>query len=161
MVYRIGTMREVKKVANRIPDDVFRDLVHFISILDSEYGEDRDYFTQGGYCILAETEDDVEKVREVIDYQTHLFEFARYIGKEQEFVSILYLLGDDFGIIIFMPSVATPGVIATQIHDRKKYACSNPGQACLYRNIENGEFVCSELFLVYLKSLGIAQKFLL
>ena len=117
MIYKIGTMNELKRVGNIFPFDVRNDLVHYVTILDGEYGEDRDYFVQGGYCVVAETEDDVEKVRKIIDYDTQLLEFATYSGENKEYVNALYLLGDDFGIVLFIPSIIAPGKILSQITD--------------------------------------------
>lgn len=117
MIYKIGTMNELKRVGNRFPLDVRNDLVHYIAILDDEYGEDRDYFVQGGYCVVAETEDDVEKIKEIIDYDTQLLEFATYSGESKEYVTALYLLGDDFGIVLFIPSGIAPRKIVSQITD--------------------------------------------
>ena len=117
MIERIGTMRELRKLENRFPKDLLNDLVHFVAILDGEYGENRDYLVQGGYCIVAETEADLEQVREVIDYETLLCEFASYVGMDKDYVYGLYLLGDDFGIVTFMPSALMPRKIATQLKE--------------------------------------------
>ena len=43
MIERIGTMREIGQVEDKLPEDVLRDLIHFITILDGEYGEYRKY----------------------------------------------------------------------------------------------------------------------
>ena len=117
MIYKIGTMNELKRVGHRFPFDVRNDLVHYVAILDGEYGEDRDYFVHGGYCVIAETEDDVETVKEIIDYDTQLLEFATYSGENKEYVNALFLLGDDFGIVLFIPSGIAPRKIITRITD--------------------------------------------
>ena len=43
MIERIGTMRETGQIEDKIPEDALRDLIHFITILDGEYGEYRKY----------------------------------------------------------------------------------------------------------------------
>ena len=58
MLYRIGTMDELSKIAIKLPEAVMEDLVRSTTILDREYGASRDYLTTGGYSLIVETEEE-------------------------------------------------------------------------------------------------------
>ena len=69
-------------VASRIPERVYTELLRGTAILDAEYGEDRNYLLTGGYSLIAETADDLRRVKAAVDYEAHPCEWATVIGKD-------------------------------------------------------------------------------
>lgn len=106
MLHRIGTEKEITKEAIKgLPEKVVRELVRSTVILDYEYGAERDYLRSGGYSLIAENAEDVEAMGEVIDFMEHPCEWAFLICG---YVTALYLLNDDFSVVVFIPKAFVP-----------------------------------------------------
>lgn len=117
MLHIVGTVKEADRLESLLPERVFSELVRGVAILDCEYGEDRNYLESGGYSLVAETADDVAAMKSYVDYDTHLCEWATQIGKDTGFISALYLLNDDYGIIAYMPLTVAPDAIMQDLED--------------------------------------------
>lgn len=117
MLYVVGTLRETDKLETKLPDRVFTELVRGIVILDCEYGEDRNYREYGGYSLVAETAEDVQAVKNHVDFDTHPCEWATRIGKDSGYLSALYILNDDFSIMLYLPAAVAPTVILEEVED--------------------------------------------
>ena len=113
MLYRIGTEKEItKEVIKRLPEEVARELLRSTIILDYEYGAERDYLRSGGYSLIAETSADVEEIGAVIDFIEHPCEWAVLISG---YVSALYLLNDDYSVVVFIPEAVVPKVLMEDV----------------------------------------------
>lgn len=120
MLYRIGTSSEVDKLEKAFPDDLFTELAHDIAILDCEYGEYRDYAEVGGYALVAEAKEDVAEIRKYVDYTLHPCEWATRIRNDSNYISALFLMNDDFAIMVFMPLAIAPEAILREFDERTK-----------------------------------------
>ena len=114
MLFRYGTTREVYESAVRFPDEVFTELLTGAVVLDSEYGEDRDYYETGGYSIVIETADDLPLLREIVNIDTCPCEWATRLGSSG-FISALYIFSNDYSIIVFMPQPIAPQSILNEL----------------------------------------------
>ena len=80
-----------------------------LTILDEEYGTDRDPITDlGGYVVIIENPDEIQELEELhnIDLtKCPIPEFIDFIYTEQEsrYTASLFLLSSDYGIIIILP----------------------------------------------------------
>lgn len=117
MLYRVGTQREILSLRSKLPEYVIRELLRCTITLDSEYGANRDYLKYGGYTLIAETTEDVQTIKNTIDYDSHPLEWAEAIGENGEYISALYLLNDDFSIVILLPSAIAPEAIWTEVEE--------------------------------------------
>lgn len=115
MLYRIGTAKDLPKVASHLPERVFSELARGIYILDSEYGADRDPYDSGGYSLLIEDSDDLVPFKEIVDYDVHPAEWVTAIGRNTGYLSALYLLNDDYSIMAYMPVEIAPAAILTDL----------------------------------------------
>ena len=115
MLYRIGTVKEIEAVKTKFPSAVIQKLHHCTSVLDEAYGEDRDYLQSGGYSLLAENEQDLAAIKPIIDFDTHPCEWADRIG--DDYLSALYLLNDNFSIVVLMPVAIVPPTILSDLED--------------------------------------------
>ena len=116
MLYRIGTVKEIDAIEDKFPREIVNKLYHCTSVLDEAYGADRDYLQSGGYSLLAENEQDLVGIKPIIDFDTHPCEWADPIGKEH--LSALYLLNDNFSIVVFMPINIAPPELLSELEDQ-------------------------------------------
>ena len=117
MLYQIGTKKELPMVVRRIPERVYTELLRGTAILDAEYGEDRNYLLTGGYSLIAETADDLCRVKAVIDYDTHICEWVTVIGKDTGYLSALFVLNDDFSIMLYLPRAIASASILNELEE--------------------------------------------
>lgn len=115
MLYRVGTKKEIPMLVGRIPDRVLGEICRGTVVLSAEYGESRNYLESGGYSLIAETGEDILAVGEIIspDYS---FEWATRIGKT-EWASVLYVLNDDFSVVLYAPVAILPTKILDELED--------------------------------------------
>ena len=112
MLYRVGTEKELPIVASRLPGRVMTEVYQGILVLDAEYGTERDYTLDGGYSLILETADDLAELKRIIDIDAHPCEWATKIGTDTGYLSALYLLNDDFSIMVYMPiAIATETIL--------------------------------------------------
>lgn len=102
MLYRIGTLEEIAKVSLLFPVEVTEKLTECITILDDAYGDNRDYLHIGGYALLAQTREDFSAIQDIITYP------YEWIIPLHDYLCILYLLGDDFSVVLFLPAAIAP-----------------------------------------------------
>ena len=115
MLHVVGTLCETDKLETKLPDSVFTELVRGIAILDCEYGENRNYREYGGYSLIAETAEDIQAVKNYVDYEAHPAEWVTSIGKGSGYLSALYILNDDFSIMLYLPAAVAPSVILDEV----------------------------------------------
>jgi hypothetical protein len=115
MLYRVGTVREIRELKHKFSLEVLGQLFVCTAILDDAYGEDRDYLQSGGYSLIAETTEDISGIREIIDLDTHPCEWADRL--EGDFLSALYLLNDDFSVVVFIPIAIAPSTLLSELED--------------------------------------------
>lgn len=111
MLYRFGTKDELCKLS--MPMYLKEKLSEYIDTLDDAYGENRDYYTRGGYVMLAETSEDILKAKTTVDYHSLLFEWVDRIGND--YVATLYMLGDDYSIVLCTPINIAPQNIINEL----------------------------------------------
>ena len=114
MLYRIGTAKEIDSLPSVLPIHAYRELVRCTSILDYEYGVDRDYMEVGGYSLIAETEEDIQEFKSVVDYERH---FPEWTYQYDNYAAALYLMNDDFSIVIFIPLEVAPKEIMDELKE--------------------------------------------
>ena len=115
MLYRIGTVKEMLPLYDKFHEDVIAQLYHCTKVLDDIYGAERDYLQSGGYSLIAETTDDLSGIREIIDFGTHPCEWADRL--DGDYLSALYLLNDDFSVVVFMPIAIAPPTLLSELED--------------------------------------------
>jgi len=117
LLLRIGTQREIPFLQAGLPESVAKEVLRSVSVLDAEYGAERNYLESGGYTLILEEANDLAELRRIIDYDTHPCEWATRIGEAGEFVSALYLLNDDFSVVVFLPTAIAPDTILNDLEE--------------------------------------------
>ena len=69
----------------------------------------------GGYSLIAETLEDVNQIRAIIDFEQHLPEWVDRL--DGDYLSALYLLNDDYSIVVFMPTAIAPETLLHELED--------------------------------------------
>ncbi|TCL36252.1 hypothetical protein EV210_109202 [Anaerospora hongkongensis] len=93
-----------RKIAGlQLPQAVVTVVREAVTVLDAEYGEDRaEDSGYGGYVLVMDSEKDVRSLPNEI--RTALPEYIDvFPAPNDEFVSVLVLLGSDFGVVVIMP----------------------------------------------------------
>lgn len=116
MLYRIGTLAEMKPLRHVFPPVVLGQLYLCTSVLDDTYGENRNYLESGGYSLLLQNGGDLDKLQTVLDLERHPCEWADRLG---DYLSALYLLNDDYSIVVFMPLTIAPETLLDELEDEK------------------------------------------
>ncbi len=102
MYYCLGTAEDCSPLLDRFPKRVMGEVVRGLSVLDADYGTDRNCFKLGGYAIIAETEEDLSNAREIFDDRNFRCEWATKIGNSG-YCTAMYLLSDDFAVALYIP----------------------------------------------------------
>ncbi|SDE93885.1 hypothetical protein [Sporomusa acidovorans] len=102
----IAHVRECEDL--NLPQEVAAAVKEAVTILDRDYGEDRDIDSgYGGYVLVLETETDVKDLPEQL--RTALPEYVEVLATDQtSYVSALILLGNDFGVVVILPIALLP-----------------------------------------------------
>ena len=107
MIFKFGTRNAFQLHKEDMPREVFSHLQYRIDLLDENYGADRDIdHDDGGFVLLFTRAEDLAQVRAVtnIDFACHSPEWVDHISTESEdYAAALYLISNDFGIILTAP----------------------------------------------------------
>ena len=91
MLFIIGTTKEVSKLEGHLPSRLIDEVCRGVVVLDAEMGENRDYYVEGGYSLIAQTAEDLQMAKERFDPTQNLCEWATRIY-DTGYVSALYIL---------------------------------------------------------------------
>lgn len=108
LLYKVGTYNDIKSLPSNIPDSVVSCIAFNVSILDKEYGMQRNIDQDdGGYCLFAETAYDVHLMYAAVDFDTHPCEWIDLLP-DGKYCSSLFLLSNDFAIVCIIPVSLLP-----------------------------------------------------
>lgn len=107
---KITHKREVLTITN-LPDEIVEKALEIATILDENYGEQRDTdHDLGGYILIAETAEDVKAIRKQTDLEHNLPEYVDLISCSdgESYTNSLMLLSSDYSISVLIPLKLTP-----------------------------------------------------
>lgn len=108
---KITYVKELDLLAN-VPLEVVNVARNAVTILDEEYGGDRDSASGYGGCVFViDSKDDFEQLKDLrVDLDTAMPEYVDVVKctDGQPFTSCLILLGSDFGVLLIMPLALLP-----------------------------------------------------
>ena len=116
MLYQLGTAKEVAMLPRHLPEQLLSEVFTGLVVLDAEYGPDRDYRESGGFSLIAETADDLPALNAIINTNIHAPEWATRIGRTG-FVSALYIMNDDFSLMVYLPLEIAAVPIKLELED--------------------------------------------
>lgn len=112
MLYRIGTTKEIPTLPSSLPDEVITEIFQGLIVLDAEYGEDRNYLESGGYTIIAENSEDISQIPISLSTPEWVTKISR-----TDFLSALYILNDDFSVMLYLQESIAPKSIINELED--------------------------------------------
>ena len=107
---KIAHKRE-EGVLRHLPTEIVAKAIEIATILDENYGKNRDVEKElGGYILLAQSAEDVETIKGIIDFQYTLPEFVSLVPCESgdSYTNSLMLLSSDYSISLIIPEKLTP-----------------------------------------------------
>ena len=111
MLHKIGTEQEAIAMKDKLPAQVYEDLLTGIVVLESEYGTDRDYTMVGGYSVVLENQEDLAEFKKIVRYDEYPCEWAVRESRGCGYLNALYIMNDDFTIMTYMPITIAPDAI--------------------------------------------------
>ncbi len=103
----------------RLPNEVIKVIKDVATILDNEYGVDRDVDGgDGGYILVIESQEELEQLKDIyIDIDTVIAEYVDEIEIEgrENWTNSLILCNNDFGVTLIMPLIITPDNLKNEI----------------------------------------------
>ena len=96
----LGTTKECVALCDRLPQRVYEEVLRGIAVLDAEHGPERNHLEVGGFSLIADTEEDLRRARDLFDDRWHYCEWATKLG-DSGYVSALYLLNNEFSIMLY------------------------------------------------------------
>lgn len=98
----LGTTKECEALYGYLSQKVLGEILRGLAVLEAEFGIERDYFSSGGYSLIADTSEDLAKVREIFDDRLHKCEWATKLS-DSGFCSALFLLSNEFSVMLYIP----------------------------------------------------------
>ncbi len=99
---KIGTSKDLEKIANNLPSLIVNKCTEIVNVLDSEYGASRNIDTDmGGFVAIVDGLEDTEILNKIynLDISNDIAEDIEEIkANDKTFLSILYLLSSDYAI---------------------------------------------------------------
>ena len=112
MVYKIGNLADLETLP-LINDVALELLCHHASVLTYEYGENRNIDnSNGGYILYAVPGTDAEELKAFFDVSEHT---AEYVNKYGNLCEAVYLLNNDYAVVIVMSIADAPTGILNEI----------------------------------------------
>lgn len=96
----LGTVKECTSLRGQLPQRVYEEILRGLVVIDSEFGKERDYLNVGGFSLVADTEEDLRKARDLFDDRWHYCEWATRLGNTG-YISALYLLSNEFSVMLY------------------------------------------------------------
>lgn len=101
MVYKLGTMSDISKISSA-DEAVSKVILDNLKILDDNYGANRNIDKDdGGYILYADSGTPVDELLALFDYEQYLPEYVLPIDSNTPYCYSLYLISNDFGVVIF------------------------------------------------------------
>lgn len=116
MLYRVGTTRELSRISSRLPVEIVTAAGMYIGILDAAYGPVRNWSSAGGYVAIAETYEEGLRLQEELDTAHRVCEWVQPVGNH--FLAVLYLLGDDYSIVMVLPVEAVSQELTNMMEEQ-------------------------------------------
>ena len=113
-MYKAGTVAELEslELEGKIPEEVYQEAHRIVTMLDENFGEDRDIdFDDGGYVFIAESKEDMDYfAQNCVELESSTLEYVELVLSEKEpYLNAFFLVNEyEFGITLFVPMSIAP-----------------------------------------------------
>lgn len=117
MIHKLGNLKDLENI--KVDDDaIYRELYEFLSVLSSEYGEDRDIDTSdGGYVLYCEVGTSLVELEKIFNYRA-VFDWSGNIKSTVPYCSTMYFLNNEYAVVLVMAIQDVPINIKNEIKYR-------------------------------------------
>ena len=109
-----GTVAELVSLdlKGKVPEEVCQEALKIITMLDENFGEDRDVdFDDGGYVVIAESKEDLDYfAQNCVELESPTLEYVELVPSEKEpYLNAFFLVNEyEAGITLFVPMSVAP-----------------------------------------------------
>ena len=113
-MHKFGTVAELEKLEliDRIPQEVYKEALKVVAMLDENFGEDRDVdFDDGGYVCVVENEKDLDYFAEnCVELESPTLEYVEHIQTDKELYLNAFFLVNEYESVVtlFIPVSIAP-----------------------------------------------------
>ena len=121
-MYKAGTVEELSHFEALIDRDVYREALRIVTMLDDEYGPDRDIDNDdGGFVLIVENVQDISDIGErymKLDNRRHeAVDVVKCWNKP--YINAFFLSNNEYGINVFVPIDIAPAVLLADLSQGK------------------------------------------
>lgn len=88
----LTTVEECRALEGQLPQRVYEEVLRGVAVIDPDDTE--------SFSLVADTEEDIAKVREIFDERTHYCEWSTRLGNSG-YISALYLLNNECSVVLY------------------------------------------------------------
>ena len=101
MFYKIGTLKDLEEIKEKLPSDVYYEIYAIVATLDREYGEDRNVDnSDGGFVVYADSQDEIKEAIKIMHLNKKMPELIDVICG---YLNTFYLKNNEYGINFIAP----------------------------------------------------------
>jgi hypothetical protein len=118
MTYKIGTLKDLEEVQEKIPPDVYNKIHDIVSMLDREYGgaDTRNIDTSdGGIVLFGDSNGSIAEVEKIINLDKRVPEWVERIGAE--YLNVLYIVTNEYSINVIIKKDIAPKKLIEELED--------------------------------------------
>ena len=120
---KAGTVKELSKFKEVIDCDVYRAAMRIVTILDEEYGADRDSSkSDGGFVLIVENVQDIADIgNRYVALDANRHEAVDVVKSEKApYINAFFLCNNEFSINVFMPMYMAPVALLKNLSPKTK-----------------------------------------
>jgi hypothetical protein len=123
-MFKAGTVEELEslELKEKIPGEVYREILRVVSYLDDTFGAERDVnFDDGGFVFVAENKSDLEYFAEnCVELESPTLEYIELVSSKKEpFLNAFFLVNEyESGVTLFVPMSIAPERFLREVENR-------------------------------------------
>jgi len=101
MYYKLGTIKDLEAVKDKIPTEVYDKIHEILSTLDNEYGANRNIDeNDGGFVVYSDSQDGIDEALKITHLDKKMPELVDVIGG---YINSFFLKNNEYGINFIAP----------------------------------------------------------
>ena len=126
-MYKAGTVAELEslELREKIREEVCLEALKIVSMLDENFGEDRDVDDDdGGYVFIAEDKEDLNYfTQNCVELESPSLEYVELVSSEKEpYLNAFFLVNEyESGVTLFVPISIAPEILLKEVNASVKH----------------------------------------
>jgi hypothetical protein len=124
-LYKAGTVKEMERIrqdAPNLPEEVYRETLRIVTMLDEVYGADRDVDqSDGGLVLIAVSKQDLRLIEQrYMKLNENRHEGVTLVKCENgPYINVFFLCNNEYGINVFLPVSVAPHILLEELNDNR------------------------------------------